>query len=103
MNIKENKQIAVYTIVIFFILSLVNVALGMSMAMLIPASGSPEDGSQPIPVKAEDGADMIDGFLDIGRNMVPTNLFQATFAHSYTVVRKGVDETTGETIDHYNV
>ena len=74
-----NGMIALRTIVYFLVTSLISALLGLAMVLIIHP-GNPEtktllgDGNT-----AERKVDIVDNFLDLGRNLFPDNLFQASF------------------------
>ena len=79
LNAKMNGMIALRTIVYFLVTSLISALLGLAMVLIIHP-GNPEtknllgDGNT-----AERKVDIVDNFLDLGRNLFPDNLFQASF------------------------
>ena len=76
---KMNGMIALRTIVYFLITSLISALIGLVLVLLIHP-GNPEtksvlgDGNT-----ADRKVDIVDNFLDLGRNLFPDNLFQASF------------------------
>ena len=74
-----NGMIALRTIIYFLATSLISACLGLAMVLIIHP-GNPEtksilgDGNT-----AERKVDIVDNFLDLGRNLFPDNLFQASF------------------------
>ncbi len=74
-----NGMIALRTIVYFLITSLISALIGLVLVLLIHP-GNPEtksvlgDGNT-----ADRKVDIVDNFLDLGRNLFPDNLFQASF------------------------
>ena len=74
-----NGMIALRTIVYFLVTSLISALLGLAMVLIIHP-GNPEtktllgDGNTE-----ERKVDIVDNFLDLGRNLFPDNLFQASF------------------------
>ena len=79
LNAKMNGMIALRTIIYFLVTSLISALLGLAMVLIIHP-GNPEtktllgDGNT-----AERKVDIVDNFLDLGRNLFPDNLFQASF------------------------
>jgi len=90
LNAKMNGMIALRTIVYFLVTSLISALLGLAMVLIIHP-GNPEtknllgDGNT-----AERKVDIVDNFLDLGRNLFPDNLFQASFQTAHT---KYIEET----------
>ena len=79
LNAKMNGMIALRTIMFMMVTSLLAACMGLVLVVAIHP-GSPEVkavvGSG---IQQERKIDMLDNFLDLGRNLVPDNLFQATF------------------------
>jgi len=79
LNAKMNGMIALRTILFFMATSLLAACVGLVLVVSIHP-GNPEiketigSGNQE-----EKKIDMMDNFLDLGRNMIPDNLFVATF------------------------
>ena len=84
MNAKLNGMIALRTIVYFLTTSLISALIGLALVLWIHP-GNPEtkklvgDGNT-----AERKIDIVDNFLDLGRNLVPDNIFQASFETAHT-------------------
>ena len=95
LNAKMNGMIALRTIVYFLVTSLISALLGLAMVLIIHP-GNPEtktllgDGNT-----AERKVDIVDNFLDLGRNLFPDNLFQASFqtVSTYIVCTKILTKT----------
>jgi len=79
LNAKMNGMIALRTIVFFILTSLLSACVGLVLVITIHP-GNPETkillGSGTTDEKK---IDIIDNFLDLGRNLIPDNLFQAAF------------------------
>jgi len=79
LNARMNGKIALRTITFFMVTSLFASVVGLALVLAIHP-GSPEaravlgSGTQE-----EKKTDMLDNFLDLGRNLIPSNLFQAAF------------------------
>lgn len=79
LNAKMNGMIAMRTIAFFMATSLLAACIGLILVIIIHP-GTPEikavvgSGTQE-----EKKIEILDNFLDLGRNVVPDNLFQATF------------------------
>jgi len=99
LNAKMNGMIAFRTIVFFLVTSLLASMVGLIFVISIHP-GSPEiketigSGNQK-----EKKIEMLDNFLDLGRNMLPDNLFEATFQTAGT---KYEAEGTSGNITSYN-
>ncbi|XP_039283949.1 excitatory amino acid transporter 2 isoform X1 [Nilaparvata lugens] len=83
LNIGKNGRIAVRTFSYFVSTSALNVCLGMLLVLIIHP-GDPGVRQQTTPVMDVKKLNIIDGFLDMGRNLVPDNIFQAAFEQTYT-------------------
>ncbi|XP_013176205.1 PREDICTED: excitatory amino acid transporter isoform X2 [Papilio xuthus] len=86
LNAKMSGKIAVRTLLYFILTSLFNAFLGILLAVLIHP-GKPElrDQTNGVPDKRDHS--ILDSFFDIGRNIFPDNIVQATFQQSHTVYR----------------
>ncbi|XP_013149067.1 PREDICTED: putative sodium-dependent excitatory amino acid transporter glt-6 [Papilio polytes] len=86
LNAKMSGKIAVRTLLYFILTSLFNAFLGILLAVLIHP-GKPElrDTTNGTPDKRDHR--ILDSFFDIGRNIFPDNIVQATFQQSHTVYR----------------
>ena len=79
LNAKMNGMMALHTIVFFMLTSLLAACVALTL-VIAAHPGTPEmkamlgDG-----VQEERKIDILDNFLDLGRNVVANNLFQATF------------------------
>lgn len=84
LNAKMNGKIALRTIVYFLVTSLLSAVVGLVLVIAIHP-GNPEmrdllgKGTQ-----TEKKTDILDNFLDLGRNLIPSNLFQAAFQTAST-------------------
>ena len=95
MNAKMNGMVALRTIVYFLTTSLISALVGLVLVLWIHP-GNPEtkkivgDGNTE-----ERKIDIVDNFLDLGRNLFPDNLFQASFqtAHTEYMSEDGKDIT----------
>jgi len=84
LNISKNGRIAMRTISYFIITSVLNVGLGMVLVLTIHP-GRPDIKTNTSDLVPEvRNIKPLDGFLDMGRNLVPDNLFQAAFEQTYT-------------------
>merc|ERR1719414_679187 len=95
LNAKMNGMVALRTIVYFLTTSLISALVGLVLVLWIHP-GNPEtkkivgDGNTE-----ERKIDIVDNFLDLGRNLFPDNLFQASFqtAHTEYLSKDGKDVT----------
>merc|ERR1719328_913587 len=84
LNAKMNGMVALRTIVYFLTTSLISALVGLVLVLWIHP-GNPEtkkivgDGNTE-----ERKIDIVDNFLDLGRNLFPDNLFQASFQTAHT-------------------
>ena len=103
LNAKMNGMMALRTIVFFMVTSLLAACVGLVLVIAVHP-GTPEmkavvgDG-----VQEERKIDILDNFLDLGRNVVPNNLFQATFQTAGTKYEETLrgNSTTYEKILFY--
>ena len=83
LNAKANGKIVVRTVSYFLITSLLSAILGIILAIAIhPGSPSTKKalGTAIIPSGGpQNNVNILDGFLDLGRNIFPDNIFQASF------------------------
>lgn len=89
LNAKANGRIVVRTVSYFLVTSLLNAILGIILAILIhPGSDLTKQAFDGDGGESRDPAsnvNILDGFLDLGRNIFPDNLFQASFQQVHTV------------------
>jgi len=89
LNAKLNGMMALRTITFFLLTSLIAAFVGLVLVVTVHP-GNPDikatigDGNQK-----ERKIEMMDNFLDLGRNMLPDNLFQATFQTAGTKYQEG--------------
>ncbi|EEB15083.1 Excitatory amino acid transporter, putative [Pediculus humanus corporis] len=84
LNAKLNGKIAVKTLSYFVLTSFFNSCLGIILALLIHP-GNQESKTTLELEKDKKIINVLDNFLDIGRNMFPDNIFQAFFQQTHTV------------------
>ncbi|KAL1462888.1 hypothetical protein WDU94_014692 [Cyamophila willieti] len=88
LDLRKNSKVAVRTLLYFLFSATTSSLIGVISVSVIrpgaiqlaPVNGSNHSGGAPPASKAT----MLDGFLDMGRNLVPNNIFQATFQQTYT-------------------
>lgn len=84
LNAKMNGMIALRTIVFFLATSLLAACVGLVLVVTIHPGTSEIKETIGNGNQIEKKIDMLDNFLDLGRNVIPDNLFQATFQTSGT-------------------
>ena len=103
LNAKMNGMIALRTIVYFLVTSLISALLGLAMVLIIHP-GNPEtknllgDGNT-----AERKVDIVDNFLDLGRNLFPDNLFQASFQTVSTKILTKTNENFWNLFNNFEI
>ncbi|XP_076045976.1 excitatory amino acid transporter 2 isoform X3 [Oratosquilla oratoria] len=89
LNAKMNGRIVVRTILYFLGTSLLNAVLGIILVVAIhPGSALAKQAltSEATSISSQaSNVNILDGFLDLGRNIFPDNLFQASFQQVHTV------------------
>lgn len=66
LNIRQNKFIAVRVIIYFFLTSLLNVILGITLGLVLNPGGVPVEAKAANTLQAEK-LTLLDGLLDVGR------------------------------------
>ncbi|CAL8114336.1 unnamed protein product [Orchesella dallaii] len=100
LNIRTNGKIALRTFLYFLLTSLANAALGISLAIMFQPGNSDIKSKLTdfsISTMEERKNSLLDNFLDMGRQIVPNNLFTAFFEMPVTVYKKrlgALDEYT---------
>ncbi|ODM91337.1 Excitatory amino acid transporter 2 [Orchesella cincta] len=100
LNIKTNGKIALRTFLYFLLTSLANAALGISLAIMFqPGDSSIKAELTDISTATieERKNSLLDNFLDMGRQIVPNNIFTSFFEMPVTVYKKrpgALDEYT---------
>ncbi|XP_014259374.1 excitatory amino acid transporter 2 isoform X3 [Cimex lectularius] len=89
LNIKKNGKIAVRTLLYFILTSLLNVLLAVMLTTLIHPGDPHLKQNSTIDQTKLNAIKPLDSFLDMGRNLVPDNLFQAAFEQTFTVYNPG--------------
>ncbi|KAG4072837.1 hypothetical protein HA402_001626 [Bradysia odoriphaga] len=85
LNARMNGRIALRTICYFASTSFFNALLGICLVLLIHP-GDPGLHSSKISTNDDNKtANLLDSLLDLGRNIFPDNLFQASFQQAHTV------------------
>lgn len=101
LNIHKNGRIAVRTLTFFVVTSAINVIIGLSLALLIHP-GSPDMRLNTTASIDLSQTSILDGFLDMGRNLVADNLFHAAFEQTYTQYVPVTNSIINETLDVVN-
>ncbi|KDR21109.1 excitatory amino acid transporter-like isoform X2 [Zootermopsis nevadensis] len=97
LNVSLNGKIAFRTLIYFVLTSLTNAILGTILVLLIHP-GNPHKKLDLGEESVNRHTHILDGLMDLGRNMFPDNLFQAAFQQAHTVyIPKNlvVDSVTG--------
>lgn len=105
LNARVNGRIALRTLTYFALTSLLNAMLGIVLVLAIhPGDPLSFGGDEGPPLDSRDTRDprdraqVMDGLLDLGRNLFADNLFQAAFQQVHTVyVPKEEPQTTSPT------
>lgn len=89
LNAKMNGRIVVRTVLYFIATSLLNAILGVILVVAIhPGSSLFKEAlvkEVSTSARTNSNINILDGFLDLGRNIFPDNLFQASFQQVHTV------------------
>ncbi|CAO1311165.1 unnamed protein product [Diamesa serratosioi] len=98
LNAKMNGKIALRTLCYFGATSLFNAILGICLVTLIHP-GDPGMHSNMENVANTKSLNLMDSLLDLGRNIIPDNLFQAAFQQAHTVyVSKEINFELNDTL-----
>lgn len=98
LNAKTNGKIAVRTLSYFILTSLFNAILGVILVVLIrPGNTSIKDGDLDNEELEERKNTLLDNFLDLGRNIIPSNIFSALFQQTQTVYTESINHRTNQT------
>ncbi|KAK9508080.1 hypothetical protein O3M35_007822 [Rhynocoris fuscipes] len=84
LNISKNGRIAMRTMAYFITTSVLNVLLGIILVMSIHPGSPTVKYNTTVQSQEVKTIRPLDGFLDMGRNLVPDNLFQAAFEQTFT-------------------
>ncbi|OXA64581.1 excitatory amino acid transporter [Folsomia candida] len=101
LNVKANGKLAARTFSYFLVTSLFNAVMGIFLAIIIHPGGSAIRSElqsySTVGVIEERENTLLDNFLDLGRNFVPSNIISAFFEQTttlYTPKPGGVDAFT---------
>uniref|UniRef100_A0A1L8DDQ1 Amino acid transporter n=2 Tax=Nyssomyia neivai TaxID=330878 RepID=A0A1L8DDQ1_9DIPT len=99
LNVGANGKIAIRTLVYFASSSLIAVSIGLCLVVLIAPGIDSGDknllGSGKNSSGKTSDIKIVDIFLDLGRNLLPDNLFRATFQQTYTGSEKSLKYRDG--------
>ncbi|XP_073827279.1 excitatory amino acid transporter 2 isoform X2 [Musca autumnalis] len=100
LNARMNGKIALRTLVYFATTSLMNAALGIALVLLIHP-GDPDLHNNIDRSTDKRAVNLLDSLLDLGRNVFPDNLFQASFQQAHTVYlpKPSISHTFNETFN----
>ncbi|KAL1139515.1 hypothetical protein AAG570_006498 [Ranatra chinensis] len=112
LNIQKNRKIAIRTLTYFVSTSLLNVLIGLALVLSFhPGDPTVKAGAAAVQSHDVRKVSLLDGFLDMGRNLVPDNLFQAAFEQTFTdyvpvtlkynEVKNSTENSTGFSIVHH--
>lgn len=93
LNAKMNGKIAVRTFTFFVLTSTFNAIFGIMLVLFI-YPGRPRDLASQTSNGTFKSISLLDSMLDVGRNIIPDNLFQATFQQVHTVYVKDTNPFT---------
>lgn len=91
LNAKMNGMIALRTIMYFIATSLISACVGLILVVVIHPGSSEVKTLLGSGTTTEKKIDIIDNFLDLGRNLIPDNLFKAAFETAGTKHVSSVD------------
>jgi len=104
LNAKLNGKMALRTIVYFLSTSLISSLVGLVLVLAIHPGNSETKELLGAGSTKQRNLDLVDNFLDLGRNLIPSNVFQAsmeTAITKYTVEMSGNSTIiTGKTMDY---
>uniref|UniRef100_A0A1A9ZW30 Amino acid transporter n=1 Tax=Glossina pallidipes TaxID=7398 RepID=A0A1A9ZW30_GLOPL len=105
LNARMNGKIALRTLVYFASTSLLNAILGIALVTLIHPGDPDLHNSIDRSTDRRAAVNLLDSLLDLGRNVFPDNIFQASFQQAHTVyvpkpaVLHAFNETVNENVD----
>ena len=83
LNAKMNGMIALRTIVYFLVTSLISAIIGLVLVLLVHPGNAETKNILGDGNTETREVDIVDNFLDLGRNLFPDNLFKASFQTVY--------------------
>jgi Na+/H+-dicarboxylate symporter len=84
LNAKMNGMIALRTIVYFLATSLISAVIGLILVLVIHPGNAETKATLGDGTTESRNVDIVDNFMDLGRNLFPDNLFKASFQTAYT-------------------
>jgi solute carrier family 1 (high affinity glutamate transporter) protein 2 len=84
LNAKMNGKIALRTIVYFLVTSLISALIGLVLVLVVHPGNAETKSILGSGNTEERKVDIVDNFMDLGRNLFPDNLFLASFQTAYT-------------------
>jgi len=104
LNAKLNGKMAVRTIVYFLTTSLISSLIGLVLVLVIHPGSSETKQLLGEGSTKQRAVDLVDNFLDLGRNLIPNNVFQASMETAITRYTEEVvgnsTAITGKTLDY---
>ena len=79
LNAKMNGKIALRTIVYFLVTSLISALIGLVLVLVVHPGNAETKSILGSGNTEERKVDIVDNFMDLGRNLFPDNLFLASF------------------------
>jgi len=92
LNAKLNGKMALRTIVYFLSTSLLSSLIGLILVLVIHPGSSETKQLLGEGSTKQRALDLVDNFLDLGRNLIPNNVFQASME---TAITRYTEEVTG--------
>ena len=92
LNAKLNGKMALRTIVYFLSTSLISSLIGLILVLAIHPGSSETKELLGEGSTKQRNLDLVDNFLDLGRNLIPNNVFQASME---TAITRYTEEMTG--------
>ena len=84
LNAKMNGMIALRTIVYFLATSLISALIGLALVLTVHPGRVETKAVLGNGNTADRKIDIVDNFLDLGRNLFPDNIFKAAFQTAHT-------------------
>ncbi|CAH1374667.1 hypothetical protein MTP99_015995 [Tenebrio molitor] len=103
LNARLNGRIALRTLVYFLVTSVINAVLGVVLATAMHP-GDPGLKADRIEIENQKrSASVLDSLLDLGRNIVADNIFQATFQQAHTDYVNATERVFNETSGLFDI
>jgi len=100
LNAKINGKMALRTIMFFLITSLISAIVGLILVVIIHPGSSEAKQILGQGTSEKKKTDLLDNFLDLGRNLIPDNLFKAAFQTAGTVVKGNETSVMSKTLSY---